>query len=184
MKKFICDCDGVVAKFSEPLIQAVESNLTIDDIQDWDWFELLTEEQQKKKERILNSSSFWSNQPVIEGAHEGIEKIRRAGFEVIWCTSPWVSCKEWEYTRRKWLQKNFGAKANQIIMTQRKDIIRGDAFIDDKLSHIDEWSRVPGNEACHGFVFDAPYNQDGGVHKRMFGWKEIDRVIDEVLRGK
>lgn len=171
----IIDVDGVVADFTDHLLQAVSAKLTLQDITDWDIFRFMSEHEKKHAHHVLEQPSFWISQPVIDGAKEGIQRIRDDGYTVIWCTSPWVSCTSWASVRRAWLKQHFAAAHDEVVVSARKDLLRGDLFIDDKPQHVFSWEAMNGTGS---YLFNAPYNQSHDW-PRLDGWADIERVLDE-----
>jgi 5'(3')-deoxyribonucleotidase len=94
-KTVILGVDGVVADFTGHLLNRLNSSLSSHDITNWGVFSFLGERGKKDAEQILGHPSFWRELPVLPGALNGVHVIRQAGFEVVWCTSPWFSCETW-----------------------------------------------------------------------------------------
>ncbi len=172
----LLDVDGVVADFSNHLLTAVGSDKTIEDVTCWHIFDFMTNRQEDLGKSLLKDPEFWSGQPVIKGAYEGVVKIREAGFKIIWATSPWFSCVEWAHVRRNWLRERFGAADDEIMIGDQKGLLRGDLFIDDKPEHVFAWESTNGSGS---YIFNAPYNQ-GHDWPRLFGWSDIDRVLADA----
>ncbi len=139
----LCDVDGVLAQFDLAIINKVNPLITsqqILDLGNWDIFQLFNEEENKVCNKILEDPQFWRDIPVLEAGQKAIEKLRQKDFEVVFLTSPWLSCKEWVDVRYKWLKKYFDGNRDNIIITNRKDLVFGDVFIDDKLENITKWN--------------------------------------------
>ena len=175
--EILLDVDGVVADFSGYLLRSVYSELTADDVICWDIMSLMTEEQRVMAIARLKSADWWLNQPVMLGAKEAVETLREDGHNIHWVTSPWYSCARWEWARRLWLDRHFGAKPQDITSTYRKDLICGDVLVDDKFEHVHGWCR---RQERPGILFDAPYNRDmdtGEYIVRSKGWGRVEIVI-------
>lgn len=157
MAHYILDVDGVVADFTPHMLARCGSAKTLADVTNWDVFGFLTPEQEVLSRTQLDTREFWSELPVLAGALEGIETIRRAGHHVHWCTSPWVSCVGWEFERRAWLKRHFDAKPDDVFIMRKKEFLRGDVFIDDKAESVATWAAA--NPQHTAILFDAPYNQ-------------------------
>ena len=67
---------------------------------------------------------------------------------------------------------------DQVIITGRKQMIRGDVLIDDGIHNLEggEYRKI---------LFTAPYNKDYDAEAngmiRVHGWKEIIEVIDRMV---
>ena len=165
----LLDVDGVLANFSQHVIDcAGVTGFTFDDVTNWDIFSLLGERGRVVKDEMLPSASWWLSLPVLEGAQEGVAKLREIASEVVFVTSPWLSCEQWSTVRRCWLKKHFGADPEDVIITSKKHLIRGDMFIDDKASTVEEWQAA--NPRGHAWVYDAPYNKGQAPELERTTW--------------
>jgi 5'(3')-deoxyribonucleotidase len=54
-------------------------------------------------------------------------------------TAPYNSSAYWHGERLASLSRNFGIKADDVIFTSKKSLVRGDVLIDDNIHHIDTW---------------------------------------------
>lgn len=174
----LIDVDGVVADFSDYLLTTIGSPLRLRDIKKWDIFAAMTTTERDTARHVLKDPDFWLAQPLLPGAQEGIEKIRRAGFKVVWATAPYERCEKWENARRAWVREHFNSHDHDVAVLHYKGLLRADFFIDDKPEYIFAWESTNGSGS---YMFDAPHNQE---HEwpRMFGWDDVDRVLQEVVR--
>lgn len=176
-KILLCDCDGVCADFTSYLLSTINSSVAYDDITQWDLFELLPSHEKRSAYSVLKDPKWWERQPTIYQAQRSIEELRRNDWDVVFVTSPWAECKEWGYTRTKWLERNFAANSRDVIVAARKDLLFADAFVDDRASHIRE-------AAAHGHIknvwlFGAPYNRSDVdlADRRVRDWSELLRRL-------
>ena len=194
----LCDVDGVLAGFTPHILQAITGGrVTEADIVGWDIFNFVSDAEKARGIAMCNGYDFWSELPVIEGAQEGVEKLRRKFGRVRFLSSPWSSCDKWGHLRMQWLKKHFNAKSKDLIVDEEKMAVAGPFFLDDKGAHIENWHRVQrrpvrqratrtgglmpgGGDYSPAVVFDAPYNQDCQAPHRMMGWEDLDRVLEEV----
>jgi len=167
------DCDGVVADFVSALLDAVGSDLTKEDIVEWDVLKFLTPVEKAKALESLKTYDFWVNLPIIDGARDGIEYVR-FGYQVIWVTSPWLDAPQWAAARREWLRRNFQADPADVHIKKDKSGEEGDFFVDDKVSHVESWQVA--HPAKKAFIFDQPYNQDVGLYPR-FSWSRVKELL-------
>lgn len=173
-RDLLMDVDGVCAEFTPALISAVGSDVRFEDMTRWDVFTYFTPEQRELAYDYLSDPVFWRNLPVMEGAQEGVAFLE-VTHNIIWVTSPWASCEEWESARRDWLNEHFGMdkKGQPYHPTSDKARIEGDLIIDDKPDNVLSWSKAhPGKPA---YLFDAPYNQDIQWPHRI-SWERILNV--------
>lgn len=166
----IIDVDGVVADFVGHLLGGVDYELGRETVVDYDLRKALSLAQQEKMDQLLRETSFWETIPVLPGALEGIDEIRAVGHEIIWATSPWLPCREWESVRRSWLKQHFDAAPDEIVVTFQKHILTADFFIDDRPDSVVAWQRAHSHGIA--FLFDAPYNAQFLWPHRMH-WEAI-----------
>lgn len=122
----------------------------------------------------FGSPGFCANLPPYPRAYEFVQDLSRLGVVHI-VTSPFSSCT-WHAERARWLYEHMAIGLEEITFTHRKDIIRGDVLIDDKLSNVREWQKA--NPEGLGILFAQPYNCDT-VALRADGY---DEVLHEVRR--
>jgi 5'(3')-deoxyribonucleotidase len=178
MQTLIADVDGVAADFSRHALNILGlTHLTPKDVAPQ--FEDSLSPEDKDRYKILAASpEFWLTLPVMDGAQDEIEKLRRRDIRVHWCSSPFDTAPLWHWARTQWLKKHFNSDLTDFTATKEKFRVRGDWFLEDSSDNIDGWldSRV----YCGGraFVFDQPYNrtyQRGGVQRVT--WTSLSNYI-------
>ncbi len=172
--RILLDVDGVCADFTGELLRQVGSSLTLQDITQWNLLALLSEDQRQQALELLSTAKFWRHLPVMVGAERGYAELCRAGHEICFATSPWISCKEWGHARREWLRENFDIRNEQLIITADKSWLAGDAMIDDKPENLEAWDTH--NSLGRLILFDAPYNQDASTRFLRCGWADIIKL--------
>jgi len=171
----ILDVDNVVADFTTHLLSFVKTPLTRADIKKYDIFWYLDVDATSHAHSVLGSPSFWACLPLIPGASEGVQKIRAAGLNILWATSPWVPCIGWDTARCGWLRMHFGAESHDVMIGSAKQHLVGCAFLDDVPSHVLKWRKVHGD--ARAFLFDSHHNQDADTSLTRIDWSSIDRLI-------
>lgn len=124
-KVLLIDMDGVVADFRKYILD----NSTISAAE----FDSGTEEVSDRVDQfcIKNPTIFEHLEP-IEGAIESVTKLFEH-YDVYFCSTPMYLVPESYKSKRIWLEKNFGVLASRrLILTHRKDLIKGDILIDDR----------------------------------------------------
>lgn len=176
--RILLDVDGVCADFTAEILHRVGSNLTLEDITQWDLFELMGADKKKRAMNVLKEQYFWRYLPVIDGAQAGYAALVAAGHEVCFATSPWVSCREWGHARREWLKEHFIISNEQLIIVNDKSWLSGDVMIDDKPENLTAWQSLNTGLAM---LYDAPYNANCGRPLARHDWTSI---VNELCNSK
>lgn len=168
--RILMDVDGVLADFVAACSRVLGRRIVPEQ---WQFIDKLsfTDEHLLKEE--LKKGSFWRSLTMINGAREGIRQLKKK-HEIVYVTSPWVSCKEWGYWRREWLQKRFKTKNHEIVITNDKRHVFGDAIVDDRPENVRKYlGAYPG---ARGYLYEHPYNRNE-VEFLPFRW---DRIPEEL----
>lgn len=164
----LLDVDGVLANFSQYVIDTAGVNMTLADITQWDLFSLMGDKGREAK-RCLKDPNWWSEIQPMPGAQRAIERIRE-NYHVVAITAPWLSCIGWGEARRFWLDLHFDIEPRDVIIASQKELVRGALFIDDKPETVKAWHLA--NPNSNAFLFDAAYNQNCGAgFERLYGWE-------------
>jgi 5'(3')-deoxyribonucleotidase len=116
----------------------------------------------------MNAPGFCYGFDVLPGAKEAIGELRAAGCEVHFVTSDWNS-PTWVYDRNRWLVKHKLADAPRgVTYTPDKYVVKGDIFVDDKVSNVLEWREAWPNGI--GIVWAQPWNADYRGMNRFNDW--------------
>lgn len=184
MSRFRIDVDGVVAGMAEHTLDILKEEFpedtipSFDELDVWDIYHSddspLSEKQRSYAIERLDEPGFANELPVITGAKEAIEKIRRGGHEILWVTTPYLGSKTWEDDRRQWLFEHFNVNPKDVEFVRHKWFYRGDVFIDDKLESVLKWRELNDGLAV---VFDSPWNQGGEKIYRLKGWENLDNLL-------
>lgn len=174
----LIDCDQCLQATYRYILDQYVPRLFGQPITEWDLLEMLTEDEHRLVIKGLKDPMTWFRAPPLDGAQEGVDKLRLHGFEPVVVTAPWDSCKEWGHYRRKWLKRKFDISREQVIITHRKDLVYGDLFIEDKAVTLQAWaSRWFGKLPL---LMDWPYNEcvDDCRVACMRGWSDLDGILE------
>lgn len=136
--------------------------------------------------RRANRIGFCSSLAPVPGSQEGVQRLREMGVQVEVVTSPLVTNPTWMTERFEWLQRNYGFKKDQIHLVAKKQRVPGDFLIDDKPSHVLNWSEASKDAARvgRGLLWDAPYNQDTDEEfERVRSWDQVCDKVEAYLRS-
>lgn len=183
MSVILVDCDEVLTGFVPHVLNTARMyygvDVTTEDISSFDLFAQLglnKKAQHNLKDEFVSKAQWWEAMPVREGAAEFVNALRDRGHGITVVSSPWVNCPGWENARRNLLKREFGISPKQFISTSDKARIRGDIFIDDKVSNVEEWAQI--NEGRLAILVDQPHNRENTKLLRLRSFEEILQAID------
>lgn len=174
--KILLDVDGVVADFVKGLEMVLGHTFSSEDKKHWAVHNRLDRATRNQALEEMADAHFWESLPLMEGAKEGVNYLETMGHQIVWVTSPWPSCESWDSARAKWLEKHFDiiGKKHHLIIAADKSDVKGDVFIDDKPSHVREWSKKHPEKKA--FIYDAPHNQNIADFPR-FTWEKVRDLL-------
>ncbi len=197
MKKpvILVDCDGPLSCFTEAYLRAVfletDQRIPIEDVDQWDIHKtdafqraamaasITPNELKSRVVQHVIKEGFCQTLAVQPGALEAIAELWKHG-DVYVVTSPWDSSPTWMYERLWWVHNKLGIPRGHVIQTGRKHLVRGDVFVDDKLSHVEEWGEAwPG---ATPILFDMHHNR-GTKSRYRGGWAEAIRAAAALNGG-
>ena len=151
-------------------------NVTLDEITGWNVaapYEGLT---RKQIYDVTYEPGFWSSVEPMPGAPEALKHFMDEGHEIYI-----VTATEPEHVEEKMnglLFRYFPFLSwNQVIVTGRKQMIRGDVLIDDGIHNLEggEYKKI---------LFTAPhnryYNAEANGMIRVKTWDEVVKIIDKL----
>jgi 5'(3')-deoxyribonucleotidase len=176
------DVDGVLADLHPAWLEMYnrdfDDNKTAADMREWDITKTIKAAcSAEKMISYLSHPDLYKKVKPVEGALVGVNRLKRAGFRVVYVTA----CEKGsEGNKYDWMvQHGFLETGNDRgredwIQVRDKSLAAVPFLIDDHLSNIQRFPRT-------GILFDAPYNN--GSHLKEFtgicmrGWKDVDRII-------
>lgn len=148
MAEILFDVDGPCGAFVDSLLAHMSADKslgivpTADKVVEWDFHKTIFDKVQRDAfHELMENPLFWATMSVEPGAQEVVRKLREAGHQVDFITSPWVTCVGWESARRDWLKAHFDAEFDDVIVCPgvKKHRYHGDILIDDKPSTVKAW---------------------------------------------
>ena len=176
MKKglIITDLDDVLIELLAEWVHRLNvqygTNVTVDDIKDWDMikaFPMVSED--KICEPLLNPEIYRSMKPVKD-AVKYLTKLHDEGYVIKIATASHYRCLPYKleyavFPIFKWITYK------DIMVVFDKSLIKCDFLIDDYHKNLE------GSTACK-ILMNKPYNQCSTVHDyRVNNWKEIYDII-------
>ena len=171
------DMDNVTADLNRYVVEEVNAregtNYKPEDTTDW-WWSNLGVSQEYLNGILCEPYAFEFLEPV-EGAIEGINKLKEFGLDIIFLTTPHYDSLFSMEEKKMWLDIHFEwfDPYKHLIFTGRKELVgtKNDILIDDSISNLKGFK---GIKIC----FDAPWNKEwNGL--RFDNWDELaDYLID------
>ena len=176
----LIDMDDTIESLLKAWVSGVNKkygrNVSCEDVTSWDVssaFPGLTHEQVYA---VPLEQGFWKTVEPIPGAAEAIQRFMDAGHEVFIVTAtPYESVTE---KMTEVLFRYFPFLTwKQLIITSRKQLIRGDVLIDDGVHNLEGGDYVK-------ILMTAPHNRNYDAEAngmiRVQTWAEIEEVIRRI----
>ena len=147
-----------------------------EDIHDWNVAKAYPGLTREQVYGITYEPGFWGSVEPIPGAADALLRLMEKGHELFI-----VTATEYEHLYEKMHDLLFRyfpfLTWNQVIVTSRKQMIRGDVLIDDGPHNL------IGGEYIK-LLYDAPHNREfdaeGNGMIRVHNWMEIEAVIERL----
>ena len=174
----LVDMDDTIEQLLPALVNRANERFhrsaSLDEITDWS---IVCAYPGIEKRQILNlmyEPGFWDTVEPVPGAADALRYLMGKGHQVYI-----VTATEFDHVPEKMERVLFRyfpfLSRDQVIITGRKQMIRGDVLIDDGIHNLEggEYRKI---------LFTAPYNKDYDAEAngmiRVHSWKEIIEVID------
>ena len=153
-------------------------NVTLDEVTDWNISFPFPGIEKEELYRLTYEPGFWSSVEPMPGAAEALRHFLDEGHEVYIVTS--TEIEHVEEKMKCLLFRYFPfLDLGQVILTRRKQLIRGDVLIDDGIHNLE-------GGAYKKSLFTAPHNRhyDAEAHgmTRVNNWEEAVRIIDGMAQ--
>mgnify|MGYP002795022247 CR=1 FL=1 len=120
------DMDGVVADFEKKIGELQP------EIKDFKSFEDINELSEKIDLVCYANPEIYHDLPPVPGAIEAVKKLYEI-YEVYFLSTAMWSLPASFTGKRMWIEKHFGDLGKKkLILTHRKDLMRGDFLVDDR----------------------------------------------------
>ena len=176
----LVDMDDTIEQLLKALVARANErycrNASVDDVTDWS---IVCAFPGIAKQQILDfmrDADFWDTVEPVPGAAEALKHFMDEGHDVYI-----VTATEYEHVAEKMKGVLFRyfpfISWDQVIITSRKQLIRGDVLIDDGVHNLE-------GGKYRKILVTAPYNRDYDAEAngmiRVHGWDEIVRIIDNM----
>lgn len=180
----LLDADEVLVDFQAPALKvmgAVTGRVwTAHDIDMWDIFGVLTEEQRVEVFKIIKAPGFCASLEPLPGAIEAVAELRQTFSDVHVVTSPFYGAPTWVQERMDWLNAKFGFTEEDVTHTRAKWGVYGNALLDDKPAMPERWA------ACHpgglALLYHTPNTRNIATTpdvRRVYSYAEAIRLMKD-----
>ena len=153
-------------------------SVPVDEVRSWDVSAAFPGLTRQQVYDVPFQPGFWKTVEPMEGAAEALQRMIAAGHEVFI-----VTATPYEVMFEKMSEVLFRyfpfLTLDQVIVTSRKQLIRGDVLIDDGIHNLEggQYRKILMT-AHHNLYYDAEAN--GMVRVRT--WEEVEQVIAQMER--
>lgn len=178
----LCDMDGVVANFVDPVIarynRDYNDNITADDITGWDMHKACKPECGTKLYEYFCEKGLFAELPVIADSQRAFTYLLKQGHEIYFVTKP-VARSQWCILEKmQWVDRHFPMVGREnMVFTSMKHLVRGDVLIDD---HEKNLYTFPG----HKILVDSPWNRHTNDAEHGFirkgSWVDIVKTLSKL----
>lgn len=155
-------------------------SVTREDITSWDMTRAYPNVAVNEIYTPLEEPAFWDSVEPIPGASEALQKWLARGHEVFIVTAtPYTDIRP---KMEKCLFKLFPfLKWENVIITGRKQLLRGDVLIDDGLHNLVDG---PYEKILVTAPYNRPYPAEENGMLRVNTWAEIERAVEKLENGE
>jgi len=151
-------------------------HVTLDEVTDWNVAAPFPGIEKQEIYHLTYEPGFWSSIEPMPGASEALKHFMDEGHEVYIVTA--TEIEHVEEKMKKLLFRYFPfLDWGQVIITCRKQLIRGDVLIDDGIHNLEggQYKKI---------LFSAPHNRGYDAEAngmiRVHGWDEVVSIIDNM----
>lgn len=174
-KTILCDLDSILADILTPWLRSYNRDysdtLTVDRIPSWDFHNIVKPECGTKIYDYLREPGFFENLKPLPGAIEAVQALRSAGHDFLVLTAG-ADVEDAATQKVRWCKRYLDLSPKQVIVTPRKELVRGDVLIDDSPEQIKKYRGAWG-QAPLILTISYPYNECvRGDCWRFKGWDD------------
>jgi len=176
----LVDMDDTIEQLLKALVNRANErfhrSVSVEDVTDWSIVCAFPGIEKKQILDFMREPDFWKDVEPVPGAAEALKHFMDEGHQVYI-----VTATESEHVNEKMkgvLYKYFPFISwDHVIVTSRKQMIRGDILIDDGIHNLEggEYRKI---------LFTAPYNRNYDAETngmiRVHNWNEIVEIIDRM----
>ncbi len=174
--RILIDMDNVVAGLLEKWLFVYNSkyadNLTAADISTWQIDNHTTKCSIKQFYELIEPNGFFAELDVLPDAIEVTKRLQDKGHELYFVTATPHNAPTAGYDKYLWCNTYFPhIGMSNVIMSHKKDMIKGDLLLDDGPINLNEFSGIK-------VAYNYPYNHHVIVDYRVNNWIEFEILIN------
>ena len=186
--RLLLDMDDVTVLMSPTWLRIYNEEwndkVHVDDLTSWNTTEFVKPECGQAIYEIYHRDGFFLDLPEVPGAVEAINRLRDKGHEIVFVSHAPDQSATAHRDKYRWLAARFPwFTTENLILTKRKDLVRGDVLFDDgpiylesfqKHQHFDEPDQIT-------VAMDRPYNKDVVANCRVHmpdAWAQFEAFVD------
>ncbi|MCR5089348.1 MAG: hypothetical protein K6C08_07555 [Oscillospiraceae bacterium] len=176
----LVDMDDTLEQLIQAWISAVNKqhgrNVSYDDIVSWDMSAAFPGLSREQVYSVPSQPGFWKTVEPMPGAAEALQRLMAAGHEIYIVTA--TTCESVHEKMTELLFRYFPFLSwKQVIITENKQMIRGDVLIDDGVHNLEGGDYVK-------ILMTAPHNRNYDAEAngmiRVHSWPEIENVLRDL----
>jgi 5'(3')-deoxyribonucleotidase len=168
-----CDIDDVVLNLMNSWLKIYNKefndNLKPENITDWDISSFVKPEAKQRIYEYIENKDVFNNAIPIEGALDGISKLKEWGFRIVYVTAnnPFNVKQDW-LKRNRFLTENI-----DFVQAYDKSLIHANYLLDDKFQNCQDF------KYGQSWLFSQPWNHKYYFGNRINKWSEFINMIEK-----
>lgn len=175
-KTILIDLDSICADIMTPWLaeynRRYDDTLKMEQVTNWDFHNVCKPECGTKLYDILHIPHFFEDLQPLPGAQASVAALRSAGHDVMILTAG-GDIEDAATQKMRWCKRWLDMSPKQVMVTSRKELVRGDIIVDDSPKQIQNYRKAWPSAYIFGIRY--PYNAHIGPEARthlFYGWKD------------
>lgn len=154
-------------------------NIKVEQIKEWELRKFLKEP--KLLDKVLESSGFFRDIPIISGAQEYFQKLLdNKDLDITIVTQP-PRKADWAVRDKRWWIFQYFPTFDlcNVIFTHKKHLIRGDLLFDDRTQNLNDWKAANPYGITATILY--PFNKDTKADWRFKKEKAWESLYNSII---
>ena len=172
----LVDCDGVLADFAGSILRVIGKEDA--KINQWSFFDQWGPTYRRLIMSMMRDGGFWKKLSPLPGAKEFVNLLKKEGYRVVCVTTPWESCRSWEFIRRRWVREYMGIPPEDLVYVRDKSLVTGDFLVEDKYENALKYARTTGK---YSYLVTHDYNANIVLeHEKIIRVESYKEILKHV----